>query len=699
MGGGGSKPDPGAHDRLLAEFSGTMAIDISDLFWTRLLQFPTPLTQLPPAEVEAATAYHCEELVRHNQGTQHLQKLLHHTVELLHWVDKRRSSAAEATNALVFTRVVMKHLAESLTGPQLADFVNAPLAPASEKAAAPKAPPLVTQLVRELATALLIVECSVETYLLHWELLNALLVLASTQLYTPNAGAVPGAHPFTEALLGAPDLVPALVQVLLEHFIEQAPLPPGAPVYVPPAPAAGGAFRFARSAASAATSVLLLPVRAVTYMARAGSGGSAAAAASPIADTAQLLLLVLLHHAPAGRGGHAFRQALRALQDASDAGDEAAAEAGQGGAAAAAAAEAPAAARVPYPALYEAVGRGLEHERGVLLLYDLLHGCPHFQDYVLVRGDLETVLLPLLRLLYTAGGRHSPSHMYMLLIILLILSQDAAFAANVHAVQLVEVPWYKERLLHKTSLGSLLVILLLRTAHYNLAALRDVYLHTNTLAALANLAPYAHNLSSLAAQRLVSLFDMLARRYRQLAAACERGEPRSEELQVYADFLRIVLEILNTVITAGLPQNPELVYALLHRQEVFAPFQADARFAELMENVGTVLAHFNERVEAVRATGGWDWSVARVLEVIKDSLRAWRGDKLRQFPELRFTYEEEASPEDFFVPMVWTLVVAHTSVPWNPQVIALFSPVSAEEAEGNGGLPGSDSLSASEQAV
>ena len=53
---------------------------------------------------------------------------------------------------------------------------------------------------------------SAETYLLHWELLNTLLVLASTQLYTPNAGAAPGAHPFTEALLGAADLAPALVQ-------------------------------------------------------------------------------------------------------------------------------------------------------------------------------------------------------------------------------------------------------------------------------------------------------------------------------------------------------------------------------------------------------------------------------------------------------------------------------------------------------
>ena len=33
--------------------------------------------------------------------------------------------------------------------------------------------------------------------------------------------------------------------------------------------------------------------------------------------------------------------------------------------------------------------------------------------------------------------------------------------------------------------------------------------------------------------------------------------------------------------------------------------------------MAAVLQHFNERVEAARALGGWDWSVARVLDVIK----------------------------------------------------------------------------------
>ncbi len=36
--------------------------------------------------------------------------------------------------------------------------------------------------------------------------------------------------------------------------------------------------------------------------------------------------------------------------------------------------------------LPNALGAGLKRERGVLLLDDLLHSCPHLHNYVLVRG-------------------------------------------------------------------------------------------------------------------------------------------------------------------------------------------------------------------------------------------------------------------------------------------------------------------------
>lgn len=38
---------------------------------------------------------------------------------------------------------------------------------------------------------------------------------------------------------------------------------------------------------------------------------------------------------------------------------------------------------------------------------------------------------------------------------------------------------------------------------------------------------------------------------------------QSAELHIYTDFLRIVLEILNAILTYALPRNPE-VYNLIH---------------------------------------------------------------------------------------------------------------------------------------
>jgi Dyggve-Melchior-Clausen syndrome protein len=68
-------------------------------------------------------------------------------------------------------------------------------------------------------------------------------------------------------------------------------------------------------------------------------------------------------------------------------------------------------------------------------------------------------------------------------------------------------------------------------------------------------------------------------RYQRLVREGEAaGDPdlHTAEVRVYADFLRIVLEILNCILTSRLTENPELVYALLHRQDVFAPFRVGA---------------------------------------------------------------------------------------------------------------------------
>ncbi len=64
-----------------------------------------------------------------------------------------------------------------------------------------------------------------------------------------------------------------------------------------------------------------------------------------------------------------------------------------------------------------------------------------------------------------------------------------------------------------------------------------------------------------------------------------------------------------------------------------------------------------------------------------ESLSSWQSDQLSRQEELRFSYEEEGAPEDFFVPYVWSLVVSSTTIPWNLHAIALFQPVSSSNED------------------
>jgi len=63
-----------------------------------------------------------------------------------------------------------------------------------------------------------------------------------------------------------------------------------------------------------------------------------------------------------------------------------------------------------------------------------------------------------------------------------VLLSTSAFKFNLRR-------YNKERVVRGQTLGSLLVVLLIRTVKYNLSKLRDVYLHTNCLAAGAYTRP------------------------------------------------------------------------------------------------------------------------------------------------------------------------------------------------------------------
>eukprot|EP01026_Neomeris_dumetosa_P010075 TRINITY_DN13671_c1_g1_i2.p1 TRINITY_DN13671_c1_g1~~TRINITY_DN13671_c1_g1_i2.p1 ORF type:complete len:451 (-),score=53.76 TRINITY_DN13671_c1_g1_i2:169-1455(-) len=394
---------------------------------------------------------------------------------------------------------------------------------------------------------------------------------------------------------------------------------------------------------------------------------------------------------------------------------------------------------VSFRALYEQFCRGLHSELQVLLLYALVFGCVPFLETILVRSDLERFVLPLLQALYTTKI-DKPNQLYILQIILLILTHDPAFCRNVNKIEVPQVPWYKEKQLLKCQMGSLVAIVLLAVVQRSLTAYKDAYLSKNTLAALENLAQYLQNMNTAAAQKLTATLAMLAKRYEKLklavdgltvdASALQGGqrtpsadktagsivvaaewgktggllgqEPGSDErpatpmvtqqqyhialevLQVFEESLVQLLRITNTILLQGPMQNPSVVYALLHRQEVLNSLCRYQVMEPFAGNLKRVAAFFSKKVDEVsEEKQDTLHSVQNVLEVITASSKFWRAGELQsQFSQLTFAYEEETDSQNFFVPYVWTLAVSMSGLDFNLGNVKLFT---SQNNQQNGG--------------
>ncbi|XP_036792775.1 dymeclin isoform X1 [Oncorhynchus mykiss] len=342
--------------------------------------------------------------------------------------------------------------------------------------------------------------------------------------------------------------------------------------------------------------------------------------------------------------------------------------------------------QINFNSLYTALCEQQRSDQATLLLYTLLHQNTNMRNYMLSRTDMENLVVPILEILYHVEDRNS-HHVYMALIILLILTEDDTFNRSIHEVVLKNITWYSERQLTEISLGSLLILVVIRTIQYNMTRTRDKYLHTNCLAALANMSAQFRCLHQYAAQRIISLFALLSKKHNKVleqATQSLRG-PRgaddssvlpdyAQDLNVIEEVIRMMLEIINSCLSNSLHHNPNLVYALLYKRELFEQFRTHPSFQDIMQNLDTVIGFFSQRLEAA----GTDLSVERVQEVIMKGAQALPNDRLKKFPELKFKYVEEDQPEDFFIPYVWSLVFnSGVGLHWSTTNIQLFSMDSA----------------------
>ncbi|XP_036259239.1 dymeclin isoform X4 [Molothrus ater] len=650
----------------LQKLSGSEPISENDPFWNQLLSFSftTPTNSADLKLLEEATISVCKSLVEKNPRTGNLGSLikvfLSRTKELKISAEcQNHLFIWQAHNALFIICCLLKVFISRMSEEELQLHFTY-----EEKAGPSSYGAECEDLIEELLYCLiqLIVEIPLLdiTYSISLEAVTTLIVFLSCQLFHKEIVRESIIHRYLMHGRCLP-YTSRLVKTLLYNFIrqERSP-PPGTHVFQQQTDGGGLLYGIASGVATGLWTVFTL-----------GGVGSKASAqleqCSPLASQSLLLLLVLANLTDTPDTPNPYRQAIMSFKNTQDN--------------TAFSSSNPHAFQINFNSLYTALCDQQKSDQATLLLYMLLHQNSNVRTYVLARTDIENLVLPILEILYHVEERNS-HHVYMALIILLILTEDDGFNRSIHEVILKNITWYAERVLTEISLGSLLILVVIRTIQYNMTRTRDKYLHTNCLAALANMSAQFRSLHQYAAQRIISLFSLLSKKHNKVleqATQSLRGSLGSndsplpdyaQDLNVIEEVIRMMLEIINSCLTNSLHHNPNLVYALLYKRDLFEQFRTHPSFQDIMQNIDLVISFFSSRLEQA----GAELSVERVLEIIKQGAVALPKDRLRKFPELKFKYVEEEQPEEFFIPYVWSLVYnSAVALYWNPRDIQLFT--------------------------
>ncbi|VBB26333.1 unnamed protein product [Acanthocheilonema viteae] len=327
--------------------------------------------------------------------------------------------------------------------------------------------------------------------------------------------------------------------------------------------------------------------------------------------------------------------------------------------------------KLDYSFLYERLCATVNQESPMLFLYILLH------------RNVLPVLIVLNNGAQSSGmiNSYNAHHVYLALIVILILSEDDFFCKVAHETMIKDTTWFNsERPLGEISLGGLIILVFVRIIQLNTLKTKDRYLHTNCLAALANMSSYFKNLTSIVCQKLIGLLEVFTRRHAKLI---ENMRVRAEydimqekeshnyhkDITALEEGIRTLLEICNSCLTSNLRSNPHFIYTILYKRDLFDAFQNHPMFQDLIWNICAVINHFASRVQLLERGS----SVSAVLATIEKGALHWPTDRLKKFPELKFKYVEDENTVEFFVPYVWRLTFQFSTLYWDATRIRLFN--------------------------
>ncbi|KAJ1832150.1 hypothetical protein LPJ63_003756 [Coemansia sp. RSA 2711] len=335
-------------------------------------------------------------------------------------------------------------------------------------------------------------------------------------------------------------------------------------------------------------------------------------------------------------------------------------------------------ARVPFARVFGRLVDGLASAEWTALLHVLITCNGSFRTYVLARTDPDVLVVPLLRLVgqATAVPAHARAataagamqrlrqgaqlpcaqtldtvpyvHVYLWLETLLVLSGDAQFVGQ---LQRTEIEYWAAapQHLHGQPLSLCVAAEMLRLVQVNITVVRDRHLHDLALGVLANVLVRSTNVSAPVAQRLLKLFEMLAKRHHRLSAT----KSDCAELAVCARTLAVLLAVLCRLAHTD---NPQVIYALLQARQLLSTVRPGGgdMAAQTAAALRVRVAYFHARVAALSHPQPDD-----ILELIASIVAG--EPALRDAPRVDFSCVADHVRSAFMLPLVWELVLSLSS--------------------------------------
>lgn len=88
----------------------------------------------------------------------------------------------------------------------------------------------------------------------------------------------------------------------------------------------------------------------------------------------------------------------------------------------------------------------------------------------------------------------------------------------------------------------------------------------------------------------------------------------------------MVLEIFNSCLSNQLVYNPNLIYTLLYKKNIFEPFRDNAAFQDIIQNIDLIIQYYSDLLSH---TSQYDLDVSEVLKTIQNGTRDWPKEKLK----------------------------------------------------------------------